>query len=447
MTDIETIQLQILKLGLLKSDDKIQEIIETLYETNYAQAQALIIEYIETPHHEILQRTFQKEKEKFQQEKRSHERFQDTDAYEAVTPNITPKEKTEEERSAERDLFDIPTENVAGPTIIDLNDMINMHNKHQEKVQEKGVDFDSLLSIKSDDVMPDNIKIDLETNKSKKDFWELDENEPDINPIEKDTFFDAEIPEVMTHDELIETEDETIDETPLEEVLTDTEESLEESMPEEEDSLTEEVEGETEAEETSEQETIAEDASSEESEESIVDVNYPAITYIDQKFKNMQVQYPINEKSDESFESVDQWLVQISNEGYSETDIEAMIKKIDALRVEHKSEAAQLLLITAATQSKYAQFRLGRALYAGDILEKNLAEAFTLINRLAVNEDYPEAICDLAQFYEYGIGIGKDKKQAELLYSEAMELGIQRAEAHVERLKKENRGFFSFGKK
>ena len=50
MTDIETIQLQILKLGLLKSDDKIQEIIETLYETNYAQAQALIIEYIETPH-------------------------------------------------------------------------------------------------------------------------------------------------------------------------------------------------------------------------------------------------------------------------------------------------------------------------------------------------------------------------------------------------------------
>jgi hypothetical protein len=61
MTDIETIQLQILKLGMSKSDEKIQEIIETLYEANYAQAQALIKEYIETPHHEILQRTFQKE--------------------------------------------------------------------------------------------------------------------------------------------------------------------------------------------------------------------------------------------------------------------------------------------------------------------------------------------------------------------------------------------------
>ena len=161
----------------------------------------------------------------------------------------------------------------------------------------------------------------------------------------------------------------------------------------------------------------------------------------------MQVQYPIQEESDESFESVDQWLLQISNEGYSDTDIEEMIKKIDSLRVEHKSEAAQLLLVTGATQSKYAQFRLARALYSGDILEKNLAEAFTLINRLAVNEEYPEAICDLAQFYEYGIGIGKDKKQATLLYREAMELGIQRAEAHVKRLENENKGFFSFGKK
>ena len=220
MTDIETIQLQILKLGLLKSDDKIQEIIETLYETNYAQAQALIIEYIETPHHEILQRTFQKEKEKFQQEKRTHGRFQDKVIYEEVAPTITPKEKTEEERIAERDLFNIPTENVAGPTVIDLNDMINMHNKHQEKIQEKekDVDFDSLLSIKSDDVMPNNIKIDLETSKSKEDFWELDETEPDINPIEKDTFFDAEIPEVMTRNEPIETKDEEIEETPLEDI-------------------------------------------------------------------------------------------------------------------------------------------------------------------------------------------------------------------------------------
>ena len=442
MTDIETIQLQILKLGLLKSDDKIQEIIETLYETNYAQAQSLIIEYIETPHHEILQRTFQKEKEKFQKEKRTHERFQDKAVHEKEAPAAIPKEKTEEERIAERDLFDIPTENVAGPTIIDLDDMINIHNKHREKIQKKenNISFDSLLNIKSDDVMPDNVKIDLETSKSKEDFWELNEDEIEENPIEKDTFFDAEIPEIMTRKESPHSQEEKKAEEKPEETeditLAHTEETGEEDMHKEEVQ-----------EETNDKETIEEDAAPEKSEENSIDVNYQAITYIDQKFKNMQVQYPINEESDESFDSVDQWLIQISTEGYSESEVEAMIKKIDTLRVEHKSEAAQLLLVTAATQSKYAQFRLARALYTGDILQKNLAEAFTLINRLAVNEDYPEAICDLAQFYEYGIGIGKDKKQAELLYSEALELGIQRAEAHVRRLKKENKGFFSFGKK
>ena len=164
MTDIETIQLQILKLGLLKSDDKIQEIIETLYETNYAQAQALIIEYIETPHHEILQRTFQKEKEKFQKRKRTDDRFEEKVIIEEVKPKPQQKPKTEKELMNEFDLFDVPTENVPTRTVIDLNDMINMHNKHQEKEQKKenNISFDALLNIKSDDVMPNNIKIDID---------------------------------------------------------------------------------------------------------------------------------------------------------------------------------------------------------------------------------------------------------------------------------------------
>ena len=51
-------------------------------------------------------------------------------------------------------------------------------------------------------------------------------------------------------------------------------------------------------------------------------------------------------------------------------------------------------------------------------------------------EDYPEALCDLAQFYEHGIGTGKDKKKAEQLYKEATEFGIKRAEKHYTRLKK-----------
>ena len=42
ITDIETIQLQILKLGLLKTDTKIQEIIAVLQAENYAKAQFMV---------------------------------------------------------------------------------------------------------------------------------------------------------------------------------------------------------------------------------------------------------------------------------------------------------------------------------------------------------------------------------------------------------------------
>jgi len=172
--------------------------------------------------------------------------------------------------------------------------------------------------------------------------------------------------------------------------------------------------------------------------------HYKAIPYIDQKFKNMHVQYPMTEESDERFTSVDNWLLQISNKGYTEKEVESVLEKIDKIRSENQSEAAQLLLICAATESKYAQFRLARTLYKGDILQKNLPEAFTLINRLAINDDYPEAICDLAQFYEHGVGIEKDKEKAQILYAEAMDAGIKRATEHFGRLEKQNNGFFSF---
>ena len=55
------------------------------------------------------------------------------------------------------------------------------------------------------------------------------------------------------------------------------------------------------------------------------------------------------------------------------------------------------------------------------------------------NDEYPEALCDLAQFYEYGIGTEENSKEAKKLYKRAMELGVSRAEAHFKKLKK---GFF-----
>jgi hypothetical protein len=411
ITDIETIQLQILQLGPLRTDEKIQEIITALKSENYIQAQGLITTYIETPSNEILQRTVQKE-----QEKRT---VQDNNTIDEF--NLFSTDEENEEKSEIR--------------ILDFDDMLafseDVVEEKPKKIQ-KNIDFDSLLNIDKDDILPHNIELDINHSASNT-FWDNSEKPTiDTSEVERDTFFDIE--ESVSKA----TEEESIEELYREEKFQE-EEHQEDLYQETEhiETFEEEIKEELEALKPQKKENILESEAT----------KYKAIPYIDQKFKNMHVQYPPVQETLEIFPSVNAWLLQISNEGYSEEEVEAMIKQIDSLGLEHKEEAAQLLLITAATESKYAKFRLARTLYKGEILQKNLAESFTLINRLATNDDYPEAICDLAQFYEYGIGIDKDKKKAELLYAEAMNSGIKRATDHYERIKKQNRGLFSFLKK
>lgn len=174
--------------------------------------------------------------------------------------------------------------------------------------------------------------------------------------------------------------------------------------------------------------------------EAIKPMEYAPISYIDQKIRNMLNQYPQVEPTSERSEDEERLLYMISLEGYTETDIEKTVDEVYKLKAEGKlGEAAHLLLIAAATESLYAQFTLARELYKGDILQRDLPEAFTQINRLAMN-DYPEAVCDLAQFYEYGIGISKDKKKAYNLYQDALELGVKRADTHLSRMEESSKG-------
>ena len=443
ITDIETIQLQILQLGPLRTDEKIQEILTTLKAENYAQAQGLITTYIETPMNEILQRTVQKEQEVM--------KIQDNNTIDEF--NLFTLEEEDKDNS------EIKT--------FDLEDMLAFSNdgvEEQPKKVHQNINFDSLLNVDKDDILPNNIELDIK-HSSSNTFWD----EPKTttiytDEIEKDTFFDTqESVSNATEDETIEelfpntiteAKENTIDEIRPEvfiqqEIIEETKEEilkkpLEELHKDEESQEAANIE--TFEEEIKEELEALKPQKKENSLESEV-TKYKAIPYIDQKFKNMHVQYPPVQETLEIFPSVNAWLLQISNEGYEEEEVESMIKHIDSLGLEHKEEAAQLLLITAATESKYAKFRLARTLYKGEILKKNLAESFTLINRLATDDDYPEAICDLAQFYEYGVGIDKDKKKAELLYEEAMNLGIKRATDHYERIRKQNSGVFSFLKK
>jgi hypothetical protein len=386
ITDVETMQLQVLKLALLKTDVKIQEIVTAIQAENYAQAQGLINQYIEAPTDNILQRTSQK-----------------------------AQALMAEEDQAIIDEFDLfITSGTDGkPQEIDINDYLLDELPVREKVETKKVDhsdFDALLNIDIDNVLTDNIELDV-AHTSKDTFFDSSEekNIQDIGTshIPKDTFFDTE---ESTK------EDPVTQETPKAEMIAKEMLSKEEPLKELNPAI--------------------------KTEEEARSVNYKAIPYIAQKLLSMKKQYPPIERTYEKFDSVENLLRKISQEGYSEEEIEETLTYIKKLTEEDKeTEAAQLLLVCAATESKFAQFMLARELYKGVLLTKDIPEAFTQMQSLAM-EEYPEALCDLAQFYEHGIGTGKDKKKAEQFYMEATDFGIKRAEKHYNRLKKENRGFF-----
>ncbi len=347
MTDIETIQLQVLKLALLKSDIKIGEILSTLNEKNYAQAQRLIYEYIDTPNETILQRTTQEDIQ--------HSEISQKDEEQAIIEEF--------------DLFTTPSHEIS------------------ENFQEE-VNYDSLLNVKANDILPNNISVDVSQN-------------------------------IQTSIETENIQEETIQ---LENTLIDNDNTN--ILPEENHTLQEHT-------------TPKNDRERESS------LSYEAIPNISTKFDNLYNQYPPIEFTTNRYNSVESWLVQVSTKEYTEADVEARIKDGEELQHTNLEESAQFLIAAASTESLYALFRLARALFTGNILQKNISEAVTLIHHLAIDKSYPEAICDIAQLFEHGVEVKKDKEQAETLYKEAMDLGIQRASKHYERIHKENKSHFA----
>ncbi len=422
ITDIETIQLQMLKLASLRSDAKLNKILAGLQAQNYAQTQTLITKYIETPTDEIVQRISQDDQEVIDQ----------FDLF--VT---TPEEQAEEET----ELFDFDS----------LTEETPVKKEESKPKTQQNIDFDNLLNLTADDVMPDNIELDI-SHTPKDDFFntsaaDTKEGHIDTDFIPKDDFFDAVEEQIAVITETV-TETIKIEKDDLfKDPVQDTEEKNEALFENPEENPEEsEPEGYEEKEKAKAKRETAGSASRTADDPAV----YKNIPYIDQKLKNMLTQYPPLLEAQESYDSVNNWLLKISNEGYREKEVEEVIAHIGKLKENNAvAEAAQLLLICGATESKYAQFMLARELFKGEILEKNLPESFTLINRLAMDDDYPEAICDLAQFYENGVGIGKDRKKAEELYREAMELGVKRAASHYERLHTANKGLLGrlFGKK
>ncbi len=467
ITDIETIQLQILKLGLLKTDTKIQEIIAVLQAENYAKAQRLIKVYIDTPMEDILQRASQQKP------------LDITD----LTPSNKKETIISEEDQKIIDEFQLFTTDIDNnpkqekKKEIDINDYLtDASNTPDSKVDTQTADFDALLNLEANEVMPGNIELDISQDPNDS-FFDIPAKEERVvlhtENISRDTFFDIDKTEETpgTFFNIDETEERSVEKIPSKDpfesiltVKTDTKASLIK------DALSKQAATEKDLQETALKETALrkkvlkktplvknettqkpaditphsplENALLQEPKVKTVPENYPAISYIRQKFVSMRKQYEPIQKNHDRFPTVETFLTTISQDGYKEKEIEETLVYVEKLIEEEKfAEAGQLQLVCASTESNFAQLMLARELYRGILLRKNVSEAFYILTHMA-DDNYPEALCDLGQFHENGIGTGKNKKVAEELYKKAMDMGIKRAEKHYARLKKQNKGFF-----
>jgi hypothetical protein len=390
--DMQTISIQVEKLRNLSLDDNLDEIITLLENRNFRQALFLMKHYAST-----LKDDFFEEKS-------------------------TDSAAIEEERDLEYPVRENRID--GGEKVLTLDDLLKMSDYSMQRVKEyraaatnesSEIFEEDLVAAVSDEGVENELEI-IEVSEGGENLAEeyisslsaeLELEDTDrVDGIREESFID-----INEEDESIQ----SVESNDLD-AQKESDESCEANIYEE----------------------SREDADEREEEDEDVgkDELYPPISYIEQKYRNMFHQYAPKEESDVLCEGVEEILRQIAETGYSERDMERFLLRYR----EHKERgdlvcSAQILLAAAATESKFAQFLLARELFTGDIIEQNHAEAFTQINSLA-EKGFAEAICDLAQFYEYGIGIGKDRKMALLLYEEAQEMGVERAARHVERLKK-----------
>ncbi|MBN2768081.1 MAG: SEL1-like repeat protein [Campylobacterales bacterium] len=197
----------------------------------------------------------------------------------------------------------------------------------------------------------------------------------------------------------------------------------------------EEYEEITEDEETSENEELQ--------EEDVEEKYDPApIKDIEERFEQIYGVYDFYHQTDTRYQSTKIWITQIKNRGVNNSSLQAMLQHIENLKGrDDTSEAAQLICVCAATNLQLGRLLLARELYRGKLASQDEVEAYKIIHELA-QEEYDEALCDLGQFYEFGVAVSKNEKKAKELYEKAIALGLQRAKSHLERINKKS-GIFS----
>lgn len=458
ITDIETIQLQILKLGLLKTDEKIQKILAMLQAENYAQAQGLIIDYIETPTNNVIQRSSQRKEHHDAKETSliNEPTVEEQSIIDEFHLFVTPSEN-EERVDVDINEFMRDTENNSTPQPIegtkkqknhdsmeevDINEFLSVSPVSKKEHTIENNDFDSLLNIHADDILTDNINL-YSKHTEEDNFFTLPPQKKQANSDEKsfsnDTFFDhpvANPPQQESDPDLyIGETQETEEHIPEQKRPTLAPKQATQNEPIQEDILKEA----TLFTKSAQLKELSPSFSVHDEDTSKV---YQPIPYVTEKLENMTNQYPSPHQNTEPFAALTNLLTKISQSSFTEDDIEKSVTEVKKfMDAEQFSQATQLLLLSAATPSPFAQLILARELYKGVLFEQNIPQAFRILNTLTM-DDYPEALCDLGQFFEHGIGTKKDKKRAQELYRESMNLGIKRAADHYARMQKNRKRFF-----
>jgi len=433
--DFEAINLQCKKLRSLSLDEKLDEIIDLLESRSYRQALFAMKHY-----HQSLEDEFFIEATKKQPESKSKPRKKEQNAWHDKGLFAMEEPEHEEEH------------------VLNLDDILRLSAEAQEEAPTKKVQADeteekeeisaenpeihgtSHAEEKPEPVTEEDKKFEteqrlsslsnaIETLSQEDDFEGKDETSSVATALEEDFFalpseekgeerHDLEIRETSEYEKTEEVRSETLHEPESFHSTSVSEEKDYEAKSDEESGL---------GEVSYKTSSVVGDGE-----------KYPPISYIGQKFRNMQHQFPPIERSEVLPPEVERMRKKIAQEGYTEEEIEAFLRHYQEYKSQGKrAEAAQVLLLAAATESKFAQFLLARELFKGEVIQEDHAESFTQINTLA-DQNFAEAICDLGQFYEYGVGIGKDRQMALLLYEEAAELGVARARKHYERLKNSN---------
>lgn len=170
---------------------------------------------------------------------------------------------------------------------------------------------------------------------------------------------------------------------------------------------------------------------------------YPAIPDIVDKIQQIATNC-LNKEVCVFNKSVNSWIDHIAKIGYTDKGIFNMLTYMQKLKKsKNHNEASQLAIVFGATNSSFGNLIFARELYKGDLFKKNDNKAFELIKELA-SKNYAEALCDLGQFYEYGIGTQKDTKRAEYCYKQAIDLDLDRAKNLYQKMRKNKKSFFSF---